>query len=180
LFFSQPSLSRLPPQLSFVSQPFPVLQLSSILQLFFILQFLSIFTHYTYHVPVLADKKKVNRPRNSLGRFASTSTTLHPALFTPSTSSPSSTVSSLPASSSDSSTLSSDWDYQHTNTTPATSPPPALPQPIQTTTTMTKSRSLQWDGGPDEKMAPGQFHQEINIKIEDRNYTTDAKKIDCF
>jgi hypothetical protein len=29
-------------------------------------------------------------------------------------------------------------------------------------------------------MAPGQFLWEINIKIEDRNYTTDAKKIDCF
>src|ERR1700692_4903526 len=29
-------------------------------------------------------------------------------------------------------------------------------------------------------MAPGQFLREINIKIEDRNYTTDVKKIDCF
>jgi hypothetical protein len=45
---------------------------------------------------------------------------------------------------------------------------------------MTESRSLRWDRGPDEKMAPGQFLREINIKIEDRNYTTDAKKIDCF
>jgi hypothetical protein len=45
---------------------------------------------------------------------------------------------------------------------------------------MTESRSLRWDGGPDEKMAPGQFLHEINIKIEDRSYTTDMKKIDCF
>jgi hypothetical protein len=29
-------------------------------------------------------------------------------------------------------------------------------------------------------MAPGQFLREINIKIEDKNYTTDEKKIECF
>src|SRR5882762_8212 len=106
-----------------------------------------------------------------------------PVLFTPLIGSPYSTVSSLPPSSSDSSTLSSDWEYQHANSTPATSPPlalpPALPQP-SLTTAMTESRSLRWDGGPDENMAPGQFLREINIKIEDRNYTTDVKKIDCF
>jgi hypothetical protein len=45
---------------------------------------------------------------------------------------------------------------------------------------MTESCSLRWDGGPDEKMAPGQFLREINIKIEDKGYTTDTKKIDCF
>jgi hypothetical protein len=45
---------------------------------------------------------------------------------------------------------------------------------------MTESRSLQWDGGPDEKMAPGQFLREINIKIEDKGYKADDKKIDCF
>ena len=40
--------------------------------------------------------------------------------------------------------------------------------------------SLRWDGGPDEKVASGQFMREINIKIEDKNYTTDTKKIECF
>jgi hypothetical protein len=45
---------------------------------------------------------------------------------------------------------------------------------------MTESRALRWDGGPDEKIAPGQFMREINIKIEDKAYTTDKKKIDCF
>ena len=45
---------------------------------------------------------------------------------------------------------------------------------------MSESRSLRWDGGPDEKTAPGQFLREINIKIEDKKYTTDAKKIECF
>jgi hypothetical protein len=29
-------------------------------------------------------------------------------------------------------------------------------------------------------MAPGQFLREINIKIEDKNYIMDNKKIDCF
>src|ERR1700676_5056550 len=60
-----------------------------------------------------------------------------PVLFTPLIGSPYSTVSSLPPSSSDSSTLSSDFEYQRANSTPATSPPlalpPALPQPSQTT-----------------------------------------------
>lgn len=45
---------------------------------------------------------------------------------------------------------------------------------------MTESRALRWDGGPDEKTAPGQFLREINIKIEDKEYNTDKKKIECF
>jgi hypothetical protein len=40
--------------------------------------------------------------------------------------------------------------------------------------------SLRWDGGPDEKVASGQFMREINIKVEDKNYTSDKKKIECF
>src|SRR6202011_5484467 len=103
-------------------------------------------------------------PRNTLGQFTSTSTMLRPASFTPLMGSPSSTVSSLPPSSSDSITLSSDWEYQRANSTPTTSPPPALPpappQPSQTTT-MTESCSLRWDRGHDETMAPGQFLREI-------------------
>jgi hypothetical protein len=45
---------------------------------------------------------------------------------------------------------------------------------------MGESGSLRWDGGPDEKTTSGQFLREINIKIEDKEYTTDKKKIDCF
>jgi hypothetical protein len=40
--------------------------------------------------------------------------------------------------------------------------------------------SLRWDGRPDEKVASGQFMREINIKIEDKSYTSDKKKIECF
>jgi hypothetical protein len=40
--------------------------------------------------------------------------------------------------------------------------------------------SLQWEGGADDNLSPGQFLQEIDNKIDERGYTTEKQKINCM
>jgi hypothetical protein len=40
--------------------------------------------------------------------------------------------------------------------------------------------SLQWEGGADDNLSPGQFLQEINNKIDECGYTSEKQKINCI
>ena len=42
------------------------------------------------------------------------------------------------------------------------------------------SSSLAWQGNGDDNLAPGQFLREIDNKIDDRSYSTEAKKVKCL
>ena len=42
------------------------------------------------------------------------------------------------------------------------------------------SSLLAWQGNGDDNLAPGQFLWEIDNKIEDRSYSTEAKKVKCL
>lgn len=43
-----------------------------------------------------------------------------------------------------------------------------------------KSSSLAWQGSGDARMEPGQFLREIDNKIDNQQYTTEAQKVKCF
>jgi len=46
---------------------------------------------------------------------------------------------------------------------------------------MTKhSSSLAWQGNGDNNLTPGQFLREIDNKIDDRNYSSEPKKVKCL
>jgi hypothetical protein len=40
--------------------------------------------------------------------------------------------------------------------------------------------SLQWEGGADDNLSPGQFLREIDNKIDERGYTSEKQKINCM
>ena len=40
--------------------------------------------------------------------------------------------------------------------------------------------SLQWEGGADNNLSPGQFLREIDNKIDERGYTTERQKVNCM
>jgi hypothetical protein len=40
--------------------------------------------------------------------------------------------------------------------------------------------SLQWQGGADDNLSPGQFLREIDNKIDERGYTTERQKVNCM
>ena len=40
--------------------------------------------------------------------------------------------------------------------------------------------SLQWQGGTDDNLPPGQFLQEIDNKIDECGYTTERQKVNCM
>jgi hypothetical protein len=42
------------------------------------------------------------------------------------------------------------------------------------------SSSLAWQGNGDDNLVPGQFLWEIDNKIDDQNYSTEAKKVKCL
>jgi hypothetical protein len=109
--------------------------------------------------------------------------TLRPAFFTPE-GSPNNTLHSLPSSTPASSPSSLTFsDSPFPNNTPPTSPAPQqLPAPPQTARpVMSESKgSLQWEGGADDNLSPGQFLREIDNKIDERGYTTEKQKINCM
>src|ERR1700736_2352227 len=40
--------------------------------------------------------------------------------------------------------------------------------------------SLQWEGDPDSNLAPGQFLQEIDNKINEHGHTMERQKVQCL
>ena len=42
------------------------------------------------------------------------------------------------------------------------------------------NNSLQWEGDKDGNLAPGQFLREIDNKINDRNFTSEERKVKCM
>jgi hypothetical protein len=42
------------------------------------------------------------------------------------------------------------------------------------------NNSLQWEGDKDGNLAPGQFLREIDNKIDDRNFTSEERKVKCM
>ena len=40
--------------------------------------------------------------------------------------------------------------------------------------------SLQWEGGADDNLSPGQFLREIDNKIDERGYTSEKQKVNCM
>jgi hypothetical protein len=40
--------------------------------------------------------------------------------------------------------------------------------------------SLQWEGGADDNLSPGQFLREIDNKIDERGYTTERQSVNCM
>jgi hypothetical protein len=109
--------------------------------------------------------------------------THHPANFTPE-GLPAGTISSLPSSSAPSTPLLIRFsDQPYLMDTPATSPAPQIQLLLQQNQPLPMSESkgsIGWTGEGDDQLSPGQFLQEIDNKIDERNFTTEERKVKCM